>query len=126
MYFFTYELKKRPYIIIKWAESFDGYFSPTKENRTENRPYWISSLKSRKLAHLWRSHEESILIGVQTANDDNPKLTNRYYKGNNPIRIILDPNNRINKNMINCKANVRKVQNCSKMLLMMLQRCKNN
>ena len=97
--FFTYELKKRPYIIIKWAESFDGYFSPTKENRTKNRPYWISSLKSRKLAHLWRSHEESILIGVQTANDDNPKLTNRYYKGNNPIRIILDPNNRINKKL---------------------------
>ena len=39
------------------------------------------------------------LIGVQTANDDNPKLTNRYYKGNNPIRIILDPNNRINKKL---------------------------
>ena len=56
-------------------------------------------MKSRKLAHLWRSHEESILIGVQTANDDNPKLTNRYYKGNNPIRIILDPNNRINKKL---------------------------
>ena len=97
--FFTFELKKRPYIIIKWAESFDGYFSPLKKNRTKNKPYWISSLKSRKLAHLWRSHEESILIGVQTANDDNPKLTNRYFRGNNPIRIILDPNDRINKKL---------------------------
>ena len=97
--FFTFEIKKRPYIILKWAESFDGYFAPIKEKRCKNKPYWISNLKSRKLAHLWRSQEESILIGVQTANDDNPRLTNRYFRGNNPIRVILDPNDRINKKL---------------------------
>ena len=55
--------------------------------------------------HKWRKEEECILIGVQTLNDDNPKLTNRHIKGRSPIKIILDPNDRADKNSILFKSN---------------------
>ena len=90
--FFTYHKKRRPYVILKWAESNDGYISPIKSNR---EVYWISGEKSKKLSHKWRSEEHSILVGVQTIIDDNPILTTRLVNGKNPIRIVLDPNCRI-------------------------------
>ena len=55
-------------------------------------------MKDRILVHKWRREEESILIGVQTLIDDNPKLTNRYFQGRSPVKIIFDPNNRADKN----------------------------
>ena len=62
-------------------------------------------MKDRVLVHRWRKEEESILIGVQTLNDDNPRLTNRHFKGRSPIKIILDPNDRADKNSILFKSN---------------------
>ena len=93
--FFTYHNQKRPYIILKWAESKDGYISPKKSNRNKGDIFWISNEESRKMSHYFRSQEHSILVGVQTVIDDDPELTTRLVEGNNPKRIVLDPNNRI-------------------------------
>ena len=84
--FFTFQEKKRPYIIIKWAESKDGYIAP--KNQTE--PFWMSSSESKKLVHKWRAEETAILVGRVTAEKDNPSLTVREVEGKNPIRIVID------------------------------------
>jgi len=95
--FFTFHQKKRPYIILKWAESQDGFLAPEKETNQERKPVWITNTYSRQLVHKWRSEEQSILTGTQTVIDDNPKLNVRDWSGNNPIRVVLDQNNRISK-----------------------------
>ena len=99
--FFTFHEKKRPYIILKWAESIDGFIAPTfrkvLEKEKQRKPVWISNQYSRQLVHKWRSEEQAILVGTQTVIDDNPKLDVRDWKGKNPIRIVLDQNNRIPK-----------------------------
>lgn len=95
--FFTFHQKKRPYIILKWAESLDGYLAPEKEINQERKPVWITNIYSRQLVHKWRSEEQAILVGTQTVIDDNPKLNVRDWSGNNPVRVILDQNNRISK-----------------------------
>ena len=82
--FFTYHLKQRPYIILKWAQSADGFMG-LKNERTA-----ISNEESLRISHQWRSSEDAILIGTQTAIVDNPSLTSRNVNGKNPIRIIID------------------------------------
>jgi diaminohydroxyphosphoribosylaminopyrimidine deaminase / 5-amino-6-(5-phosphoribosylamino)uracil reductase len=94
--FFTFHQKKRPYIILKWAETQDGFIAP--KEKTEKRPVWITNTYSRQLVHKWRTEEQAILVGTQTVMDDNPKLDARDWNGQNPIRIIIDQNNRIPKN----------------------------
>lgn len=91
--FFTFHEKKRPYIILKWAETADGFISPGR--RSENRPVWITNTASRQLVHKWRSEEAAILAGTQTVIDDNPTLDVRDWTGQNPVRIILDRTGRI-------------------------------
>lgn len=93
--FFTFHQQKRPYIILKWAESQDGFIAPIERN--EQKPVWITNQYSRQLVHKWRSEEQAILVGTQTAIDDNPKLDVRDWNGNNPARVVLDKNNRIPK-----------------------------
>ncbi|MEE3034837.1 MAG: bifunctional diaminohydroxyphosphoribosylaminopyrimidine deaminase/5-amino-6-(5-phosphoribosylamino)uracil reductase RibD [Bacteroidota bacterium] len=88
--FFTFHKKKRPYIILKWAESEDGFIAPKP-----NREFWLTNSYSKQIVHKLRSEENSILIGVQTVINDNPKLTTRLWSGNNPKRIVIDPNDRI-------------------------------
>ena len=95
--FFTVQQKKRPYIILKWAESTDGFIAPLASERMERKPVFLSSKADQVLVHQWRTQEEAILVGAQTVIDDNPKLTSRWVKGGNPIRIVLDPNNRTEK-----------------------------
>ena len=90
--FFTFHEKKRPYIILKWAESQDGFIAPLE--KLEKKPVWITNRYSRQLVHKWRSEEQAILVGTQTVIDDNPKLDVRDWTGNNPIRVVLDQNNR--------------------------------
>ena len=84
--FFTFNEKKRPYIILKWAKSTDGFISP----KNQNGPFWMTSNESKKLVHRWRSQEDSILVGRITVDKDNPSLTVRELKGDNPIRILID------------------------------------
>jgi diaminohydroxyphosphoribosylaminopyrimidine deaminase/5-amino-6-(5-phosphoribosylamino)uracil reductase len=91
--FFTFHQKKRPYIILKWAESQDGFIAPL--TKSEQKPVWITNEFSRQLVHKWRSEEQAILVGTQTVIDDNPKLDTRDWMGNNPVRIILDQHNRL-------------------------------
>lgn len=86
--FFTYHSQKRPYIILKWAETKDGFISKKEFNtRSENI---ISSTEALKIVHQWRSEEHSILVGYTTILKDNPYLNVRLVKGKNPIKIILD------------------------------------
>ena len=93
--FFTFHEKKRPYIILKWAESADGFIAPA--SKKEQKPMWITNEFSRQLVHKWRSEEQAILVGSQTVIDDNPRLDARDWSGNNPIRIVLNQKNRIPK-----------------------------
>jgi diaminohydroxyphosphoribosylaminopyrimidine deaminase / 5-amino-6-(5-phosphoribosylamino)uracil reductase len=91
--FFTFHTKKRPFIILKWAESKDGFIAPIVKE--EQKPVWISNEFSRQLVHKWRSEEQAILVGTQTVLDDNPQLNVRNWNGKNPIRIILDRKGKI-------------------------------
>lgn len=88
--FFTFHQKKRPYIILKWAQTHDGYIAPLAQK--DGEPVWISTQASQQLVHKWRSEEQAILVGTQTAIKDNPSLTTRLWQGPNPTRVVLDRN----------------------------------
>ena len=94
--FFTFHEKKRPYIILKWAQTADG-FMDIDRSIVRDPSYWISSKLSKTLVHLWRVQEDSILVGTNTAKNDNPSLTVRSVAGENPVRILLDRNLTIDK-----------------------------
>ncbi|WP_343708083.1 bifunctional diaminohydroxyphosphoribosylaminopyrimidine deaminase/5-amino-6-(5-phosphoribosylamino)uracil reductase RibD [Flavobacterium sp.] len=95
--FFTFHQKKRPYVILKWAESQDGFLAPEKVSNQDRKPVWITNQYSRQLVHKWRTEEQAILVGTQTVIDDNPKLNARDWDGNNPTRVVIDRNNRIDQ-----------------------------
>ncbi len=76
---------KRPYIILKWAQTSDGFIA-----RSDGSSKWISCEASRSLTHEWRAYEMSILVGTTTARIDNPSLTVRDVKGRNPVRVVID------------------------------------
>lgn len=83
--FFTRISQQRPYIILKWAQTANGYFAPKLGNQQ-----WITGSMSKSIVHHWRGEEDAILVGKQTALIDNPQLTNRNIQGKSPIRIIID------------------------------------
>jgi diaminohydroxyphosphoribosylaminopyrimidine deaminase/5-amino-6-(5-phosphoribosylamino)uracil reductase len=85
--FFTSIAKQRPYIILKWAQTADGFFA--SNNHLQK---WISSSQAKQLVHQWRAEEDCILIGKNTALIDNPQLNVRLATGKNPIRAIVDKN----------------------------------
>ncbi|MRH99866.1 bifunctional diaminohydroxyphosphoribosylaminopyrimidine deaminase/5-amino-6-(5-phosphoribosylamino)uracil reductase RibD [Kriegella sp. EG-1] len=96
--FLTFHEKKRPYIILKWAETLDGFIAPDKNLRKKNpEPFWITNKKSRQLVHQWRAEEHAILVGTNTVLEDNPKLDVRDWQGNSPIRIVIDNHLKITK-----------------------------
>ena len=94
--FFTFHEKKRPYVILKWAQTSDGYIAPLNQKE----PLWISSPESKILVHQWRSQEQAILVGRKTVELDNPLLTTREVNGKNPIRIVLDRKLSLNKDLL--------------------------
>lgn len=83
--FFTYIEKKRPYIILKWAESADGFIAKKNHEAVQ-----ISNVLSRRFVHKMRSEENAIMVGTNTAKYDNPKLNNRFWTGKNTVRILVD------------------------------------
>ncbi len=87
--FFTFHEKKRPFVILKWAQTKDGFLDK-KRNEGEKGIHWITAPETRSLVHLWRSKEMGVLVGRQTAAVDDPKLNVRDVTGKNPVRIILD------------------------------------
>lgn len=93
--FFTFHNKKRPYIILKWAETIDGFIAPKTKN--EKKPVWITNAFSRQLVHKWRTEEHAILVGTNTVLKDNPSLTARDWIGENPIRVIIDKKDKLSR-----------------------------
>lgn len=89
--FFVFHDKKRPYIILKWAKTKDGFIDVIRDNNIQNIS-WITNEACRTLVHKWRTEEQAILIGTNTAKNDNPELTARNYNGKNPLRIVIDRN----------------------------------
>jgi diaminohydroxyphosphoribosylaminopyrimidine deaminase/5-amino-6-(5-phosphoribosylamino)uracil reductase len=88
--FFTFYEKKRPYIILKWAETADGFIDVIRSKRKEARPTWITDETIQTLVHKWRTEEQAVMVGTNTALMDNPYLNARNWSGNHPIRIVLD------------------------------------
>lgn len=87
--FFTYHTKRKPYIILKWAQTADGFIDYTRTDRTL-KPLKITNLHFDRIVHKWRTEEDAILVGTQTALLDNPHLTARLWSGRNPVRICID------------------------------------
>ncbi len=87
--FFTFHEKGRPYIILKWAESKDGFIDRSYDRTDLSGPNWITGEEERVLVHKWRSQEHSILVGKNTLIKDNPSLTTRMWDGKNPLRVVL-------------------------------------
>ncbi|MEY3084328.1 MAG: riboflavin biosynthesis protein RibD [Bacteroidota bacterium] len=87
--FFTFHEKSRPYVILKWAQTLDGYLDKQR-SPDEIGINWISGPETKSLVHKWRSEEQAILVGRNTIMNDNPSLTVRDYSGKNPIRVVID------------------------------------
>ena len=86
--FFTFHEKRRPYVLLKWAQTLDGFIDT---DRTETQhPTWITNDLSKRLVHKQRSEESAILIGTNTAEYDNPALTVREWTGHQPVRMVID------------------------------------
>ena len=97
--FLTFINQKRPYILLKWAETADGYMAPDKKLRgNAKKPYWITNTTSRQLVHKWRSEEQGVLVGTNTVLEDNPQLNVRDWSGKAPMRIVLDRTLKISGN----------------------------
>jgi len=92
--FFTRVQKHRPYIILKWAQTADGFFAPA-----DGSQLWITGLESRKLVHQWRGEEDAILVGTNTVAIDNPQLNVRYGKGKLPKRIVIDRDLKLSRDL---------------------------
>ena len=89
-HFFTFMEQKRPYVILKWAESADGFMAPATPG-----PYWLSTQEQNRLNHRWRTEEAAILVGSETYLQDHPSLTPRHYLGPAPQPIVLDRRGRV-------------------------------
>ncbi|MCU0472745.1 MAG: bifunctional diaminohydroxyphosphoribosylaminopyrimidine deaminase/5-amino-6-(5-phosphoribosylamino)uracil reductase RibD [Bacteroidales bacterium] len=93
--FFTFNEKKRPYIVLKWAQSADGFLDIERGKGIKQRPTWITGGAERVLVHKWRAAEQAILAGAGTIRADDPQLTVRDWTGENPLRLILSSSGRI-------------------------------
>lgn len=93
--FFNFHKNNRPYIILKWAETKDGFMDLIRSDNKKGIN-WISTENTKILVHKWRAEEDAILVGRKTVENDNPELTVREYKGINPIRIVIDPDLKLN------------------------------
>ena len=93
--FFTFHEEKRPFVVLKWAQSLDGFLDIDRSSNDFGQPTWISNELSRRLVHRQRSEEGAILIGTNTALKDNPSLTVREWSGKQPLRLLLDRQGRL-------------------------------
>ncbi|MDR0231893.1 MAG: bifunctional diaminohydroxyphosphoribosylaminopyrimidine deaminase/5-amino-6-(5-phosphoribosylamino)uracil reductase RibD [Dysgonamonadaceae bacterium] len=88
--FLTYIQQKRPYIILKWAQSADGFLDKNREIGTNEKPVRLSNDFTQMMVHRMRAEESAIIVGTRTALLDNPSLTTRFWSGKNPLRILID------------------------------------
>ncbi len=96
--FFTFHEKSRPYIILKWAQSSDGFLDRLRLNNIRG-PNWITGREERITVHKWRTEEDAIIIGDKTACNDDPGLDARYWAGNSPQRFVLSEKNDLPANL---------------------------
>ncbi|MDQ3050601.1 MAG: bifunctional diaminohydroxyphosphoribosylaminopyrimidine deaminase/5-amino-6-(5-phosphoribosylamino)uracil reductase RibD [Bacteroidota bacterium] len=104
--FFIFHKKKRPYILLKWAQTKNGFMAPLNQP-DKSEVTWISNAYSRMLVHQWRSEEQAILVGKLTALADNPELNVRGISGNSPVRIVIDPELSLPKDLHVFNNNIR-------------------
>jgi len=97
--FFTFHEKKRPYIVLKWARTIDGFIDFERKATTPIKPNWITDEYARMLVHKWRTEEQAIMVATNTAEKDNPKLNVRDWTGNQPTRIVLDRTLRLKQDL---------------------------
>jgi len=97
--FFTFHQKKRPYIILKWAQTEDGFIDIDRAVEHYGQPTWITNDLSRIAVHKMRSEESAILVGTNTAQKDNPSLTVRDWNGSHPLRLVIDRNLRLSADL---------------------------
>jgi len=97
--FFTFHEKKRPYIILKWAETLDGFIDTNRPETEFGEPNWITGEKALLRVHQLRAAEDAILVGTNTAVKDNPSLTVRRCEGKNPVRVVIDKDLRLPENL---------------------------
>jgi len=88
--FFTFHTRRRPYIVLKWARTSDGFIDMLRDKDSLSQPVWISNEISRMLVHKWRTEEQAILVGTRTALMDNPRLNAREWPGKSPVRMVID------------------------------------
>lgn len=93
--FFTYHKQKRPYVILKWAQTIDGFIDIDRSSTNFGEPTWITGEKALKRVHKMRAKEDAIMVGTKTAEKDNPSLTVRHCAGKNPLRILIDKSLRL-------------------------------
>lgn len=86
--FITFHTKHRPYILLKWAESADGFLDSDREQSTPAP--WLTGKAAKVLVHRWRAEEDAIMVGANTVLRDNPRLDVREWYGKNPIRVTID------------------------------------
>lgn len=96
--FITFHTKKRPYITLKWAQTKDGFIDRDRSADTKAEINWISQPETQVVTHQLRSTEQAILVGWKTIQNDNPSLTTRSFTGENPLRIVIDPQLKAPKN----------------------------
>ena len=92
--FFTFTEKQRPYVVLKWAQTADGFIA-----RGNHDSRWISNDLSRRLVHQWRGQEDAVMVGTNTAHHDNPRLNVRDWTGRNPVRIVVDRHLRLSPSL---------------------------
>lgn len=97
--FYTFHEKKRPYIILKWAQSMDGFLDTLREKGEILHPNWISNQTSRLLVHKWRSEEIAVMVGTNTILTDNPELNVRNWPGLSPVRVVPDKSGKLFDNL---------------------------
>lgn len=97
--FFTFHKRKRPYVILKWAQTLDGFLDIDRSHPEFGQPTWISNELARRMVHKQRTEEAAILIGTNTAWKDNPSLTVREWSGKQPLRLVLDRKNCLPANL---------------------------
>ena len=83
----------RPKVILKFAQSLDGYIG------SQDKQIWLTNGFSKRLVHKWRAECDAILVGTRTAEIDNPELSTRFGFGVSPVRLVIDKNLRLNKNL---------------------------
>ncbi|HOE04832.1 MAG TPA: bifunctional diaminohydroxyphosphoribosylaminopyrimidine deaminase/5-amino-6-(5-phosphoribosylamino)uracil reductase RibD [Bacteroidales bacterium] len=90
--FYTFHQQRRPYVILKWAQSADGFIDKLRQPDDGQKPQWITNDYCRRLVHKWRTEEDAFLVGTHTAILDNPQLTARLWYGRQPLRVAIDYN----------------------------------